>query len=471
MAQSGFTPILLYSSTTVGAAPAAGNLTNSTLGSELAINITDGKLFYKDNANAIQVIGWKVVPTTAGGTGLTSYAAGDLLFYSSGVTFSKLAIGAAGNYLSSSGSAPQWSAPAALTKTDDTNVTLTLGGNASTALLNAASLTLGWTGTLAVSRGGTGTGTAFTAGSVIFAGASGVYSQNNANFFWDNTNVRLGIGNATPATRLHVTQPNDTAPGIRVTNSTSRSAEIGYTGAFEFSVGPTVTNDNTRFGVFVAGGGVTTLWTNNLERVRVFSTGGVSIGNTTDPGATNLSVTGTGRFGTTVGVGAAAPAASGAGITFPAVQSASTDVNTLDDYEEGIWTATISGSTTAGTVGYDARRAEYVKIGRLVTVQVQINTGVVTAAPTGDLIITGLPFTPTDPGGGSLGNGIYTGSANMDRIDFPANTTSLCSQVFGGDTNIYIVASGNNVASARVQANNLATDDNVQVFVTYMTAT
>lgn len=45
---------------------------------------------------------------------------------------------------------------AALTKTDDTNVTLTLGGTPATALLRAASLTLGWTGTLAVSRGGTG---------------------------------------------------------------------------------------------------------------------------------------------------------------------------------------------------------------------------------------------------------------------------------------------------------------------------
>ena len=48
----------------------------------------------------------------------------------------------------------------ALTKTDDTNVTLTLGGSPSTALLNAASLTLGWTGQLAISRGGTGQSTA-----------------------------------------------------------------------------------------------------------------------------------------------------------------------------------------------------------------------------------------------------------------------------------------------------------------------
>ena len=41
---------------------------------------------------------------------------------------------------------------AALTKTDDTNVTLTLGGSPTTALLNAASITVGWSGTLAPSR-------------------------------------------------------------------------------------------------------------------------------------------------------------------------------------------------------------------------------------------------------------------------------------------------------------------------------
>jgi hypothetical protein len=45
---------------------------------------------------------------------------------------------------------------AALTKTDDTNVTLSLGGSPTTALLQAASIAVGWTGLLAVNRGGTG---------------------------------------------------------------------------------------------------------------------------------------------------------------------------------------------------------------------------------------------------------------------------------------------------------------------------
>ena len=48
---------------------------------------------------------------------------------------------------------------------------------------------------------------------------------------------------------------------------------------------------------------------------------------------------------TTIGVGNATPSASGAGITFPATQSASTDANTLDDYEEGTWTPTIAASS------------------------------------------------------------------------------------------------------------------------------
>lgn len=49
-----------------------------------------------------------------------------------------------------------------------------------------------------------GTGTVFTKGSVVFAGNNGTYSQNNSNFFWDTTNLRLGLGTATPTTLLEV---------------------------------------------------------------------------------------------------------------------------------------------------------------------------------------------------------------------------------------------------------------------------
>jgi len=44
----------------------------------------------------------------------------------------------------------------------------------------------------------------FTAGSIPFANSTGLLSQDNPNFFWDNTNNRLGIGISSPVSKLHV---------------------------------------------------------------------------------------------------------------------------------------------------------------------------------------------------------------------------------------------------------------------------
>lgn len=94
-------------------------------------------------------------------------------------------------------------------------------------------------------------------------------------------------------------------------------------------------------------------------------------------------------FATTIGVGGATPATTGAGITFPATQSASSNANTLDDYEEGTWTPTLSFSS--GSVTYTTRLGSYVKVGRVVTLNFWIY-GASVSSPSGDTKITNLPF-------------------------------------------------------------------------------
>lgn len=382
MAQTGYTPILIYSSSTTSNVPAAGSLTNSTLGSELAINITDGKLFYKDNANAVQVIGWKTTPTTAGGTGLTSYTAGDLLYFASGTTLSKLAIGASTTILTSSGTAPQWSAASGITVGTATNIAggaagslpyqtgagatsllaigtayyqlgVNAGGTApawqpsATSVLttqgdllyaSAANtlarlaknttatrylsntgtsnnpawaqidLTNGVTGTLPTTNGGTGL-SSFSANQIFFASSTSAIGQ-SANLSWNGTGLGINVASASYPFDFR----GGSAANVGSFSSTNTTAYSGtaYNGGIarffisggngtgaangiEFTAGG---NNENFFGVVQESGGAGAfVWQGYngsayIERMRSHSSGGFSIGNTTDPGATNLSVTG-----------------------------------------------------------------------------------------------------------------------------------------------------------------------------------
>ena len=68
----------------------------------------------------------------------------------------------------------------------------------------------------------------FTNGSIIFQSAAAL-AQNNANFFWDNTNFRLGIGTNAPTSALQIVGSAAGAVGANITNSsTSTSASLGY---------------------------------------------------------------------------------------------------------------------------------------------------------------------------------------------------------------------------------------------------
>ena len=92
-----------------------------------------------------------------------------------------------------------------LTKTDDTNVTISLGGTPASALLQPVSLTMGWTGQLSVSRGGTGastlTGVLIGNGTSAVTGVAGTSGQllrrNVANTAYEFFTASLLTGNGT----------------------------------------------------------------------------------------------------------------------------------------------------------------------------------------------------------------------------------------------------------------------------------
>lgn len=89
--------------------------------------------------------------------------------------------------------------------------------------------------------------------------------------------------------------------------------------------------------------------------------------------------------------GAAFNLASGQ-LAFPATQNASSNANTLDDYEEGSWTPTIGGAISDPTYTSSQASGVYIKLGRLVHISALIIVTGVSAQGSGGIIMRGLPF-------------------------------------------------------------------------------
>lgn len=87
----------------------------------------------------------------------------------------------------------------------------------------------------------------------------------------------------------------------------------------------------------------------------------------------------------------------GGQIVFPATAVPSTNANTLDDYEEGTFTPTLTIATPGNlVVAYSTQLGHYTKIGNLVTVRVSIATSTFThTTSSGNIQVTGIPFAPT----------------------------------------------------------------------------
>lgn len=165
---------------------------------------------------------------------------------------------------------------------------LNLSGSATVTLTpNDADLILNdGVNTLKVTNGGTGTNTAFTAGSVVFAGPSGVYAQDNTSLFFDNTNNRLGVGTATPSQLLDL---RSAAAGIQLVcgdSTTDAAAKVGrlagahYTNA-QAPVALMVSSTSSNANVVNMGGGSGVM--NSATQVNFYT------------GATSTTLTGTER--------------------------------------------------------------------------------------------------------------------------------------------------------------------------------
>jgi hypothetical protein len=210
MAQAGYTPISLYYSTTAAAAPTAGNLASG----ELAINITDGKLFYKDNANAVQVIGWKTVPVSAGGTGLTSTPTNGQLDIGNGTGFTRATLTAGSGVSITNGSG---SITIAATGSGGTVTSVSVvsanglaGSVANATTTPAITLSTSITGVLK------GNGTAISAAvsgtdyAPATSGTSILYGNGSGGF----SNVTIGTGLTFAAGTLTATATSSTSIGL-----------------------------------------------------------------------------------------------------------------------------------------------------------------------------------------------------------------------------------------------------------------
>jgi len=215
----------------------------------------------------------------------------------------------------------------------------------------------------------------------------------------------LGVGTSSPTQKLDVLKTFGYNQGIQdiavLTHDASGNAPADGSGPalrLDFIAGASP----TRYQMGQIGGAFLNS-NNNASTALYLST--VTTGNTLATAAVinNLGI----------GLGNNTPS-SGIGIKFPASQSASSDANTLDDYEEGTWNAAaIAGANVTGTSFSEGR---YTKIGNIVHVQGKF-TLTVTLPNTLTYVLMALPFTPLFTTAGSL----------IDNVSLVAGTAQAAS--------------------------------------------
>jgi hypothetical protein len=256
---------------------------------------------------------------------------------------------------------------------------------------------------LKVTKGGTGVGTSTGSGNNVLStsptlvtpalGTPSAAVLTNATGLPISTGVS-GLGTGV-ATALAVNTGSAGAPVLfnGALGTPSSGTVTNLTGTASININGTVGATTANTGAFttLAASSTVTLSGGTANGVTYLNGSKVlTSGSALTFDGTQLGV-GTIKGSTTISVGAATPSSSGAGITFPATQSASTDANTLDDYEEGTWTPALVGSTSGSAASYSSRTGTYTKIGNTViaymAIDVLSSVGIV-----GNVNISGLPF-------------------------------------------------------------------------------
>ena len=197
----------------VGPGPTTGVTVATGKAALIAWNGSDFALVASTDASSLT----GVLAVANGGTGLSSYTAGDLVYASGATTISKLAIGAANTVLTSSGTAPQWSSSlTGLTTVDTTNVEVTnIKAKDGTAAMSIADST----GVVSI-----------TANPILSGGtANGVVYLNGSKSATTGSALTFD-GTTLGSTGLVVSTNRGQFKGNSSTGFTGGGVEIGYTG-------------------------------------------------------------------------------------------------------------------------------------------------------------------------------------------------------------------------------------------------
>jgi hypothetical protein len=221
--------------------------------------------------------------------------------------------------------------------------------------------------------------------------------------------------------------------GIGVTPSAwsiSKAFEVGSLGTALWSSG--AGSASISAGAYFNSGWKYANATSKPSLIDIDNAGKISLSTTTATGTAGNAVSFTQVVAVEAGKSLAlqgATSQTGAGITFPATQSASTDVNTLDDYEEGSWTPSVGGTAT-----YTTQLGRYTKIGNKVFIEGVIAINTIGTGSVGD--ISGLPFTTNASSPlGSISVGFYSVSAT--------SITYISATLAASQNNINLRVAGN----------------------------